>query len=152
MLNDREQSYLRRFRWWRRVAIAMGMLLALAGGAYAIWGAAQFRSDLGIEVNRERSVAAWDPLARLALLFAPYQERLREAEPETDSERMLLEELDEQTALSAGLLVLLVRILFASAVLTTGLILISSGLANRRLLAILDSVLEEQQAADQPEQ
>jgi len=145
MLNEREQSYLRRFRWWRRAAIAMGLLFTLAGGGYALWGAGQFRSDLGVEVSRERSAATWDPLARLALLFAPYHERLREAEPETDAERVLLEELDERTTLAAGLLVLLIRILFASLVLTSGLILVSSGLANRRLLAILDSVLEQQE-------
>ena len=144
MLNEREQSYLRRFRWWRRAAIAMGLLFTLAGGGYALWGAGQFRSDLGVEVSRERSAATWDPLARLALLFAPYHERLREAEPETDAERVLLEELDERTTLAAGLLVLLIRILFASLVLTSGLILVSSGLANRRLLTILDSVLEQQ--------
>jgi hypothetical protein len=148
MLDDRERSYLRRFRWWRRAAVAVGLLLTLAGGGYALWGAGQFRSDFGVEVSRERSAATWDPLARLALLFAPYQERLREAEPETDAERMLLGELDEQTALASGLLVLLIRFLFASLVLTTGLILISSGMANRRLLAILDSVLEQQQASD----
>jgi len=148
MLDDRERSYLKRFRWWRRAAVAVGLLLTLAGGGYALWGAGQFRSNLGVEVSRERSAATWDPLARMALLFAPYQERLREAEPETDAERMLLEELDEQTALASGLLVLLIRFLFASLVLTTGLILISSGTANRRLLAILDSVLEQQQASD----
>jgi hypothetical protein len=145
MLSDRERSYLRRFRWWRRAAIVMGLLLTLAGGCYALWGAGQFRSDLGIELGQERSVGRWDPPARLALLFAPYHERLREAEPETEAESILLEELDEQTMLTARLLVLLIRILFASLVLTTGLILISSGLANRRLLAILDSVLEQQQ-------
>jgi len=148
MLSDSEQSYLRRFRWWRRAAIAMGLLLTVAGGGYGIWGAAQLRSDLGVEAGRERPAASWDPLARLALLFAPYQERLREAEPETETEHTLLQELDEQTTLAAGLLVLLIRILFASLVLTAGLILISSGLANRRLLAILDSVLEKHQTSD----
>ena len=144
MLNEREQSYLRRFRWWRRAAIAMGLLFTLAGGGYALWGAGQFRSDLGVEVSRERSAATWDPLARLALLFAPYHERLREAEPETETESILLGELDEQTTLTTQLLVLLVRFLFASMVLTPGLILVSSGLGNRRLLAIVDSMLEQQ--------
>jgi hypothetical protein len=80
----------------------------------------------------------------MALLFAPYHERLRQAEPETEAERILLGELDEQTTLTARLLVLLIRILFASLVLTSGLILLSSGLGNRRLLAILDSMLEQQ--------
>ena len=80
----------------------------------------------------------------MALLFAPYHERLRQAEPETEAERILLGELDEQTTLTARLLVLLIRILFASLVLTSGLILLSSGLGNRRLLAILDSILEQQ--------
>ena len=69
----------------------------------------------------------------------------REAEPETEAERILLEELDEQTTLAARLLVLLVRFLFASFVLTAGLILLSSGLGTRRLLAILDSTLEQQE-------
>jgi hypothetical protein len=145
MLDDSERSYLRGFRWRRRTAIAMGLLLTLAGGFYAIWGAGQFRSDLGIEVSQERSVAAWDPLAHMALLFAPYHERLRQAEPETEAERILLGELDEQATLTARLLVLLVRILFASLVLTIGLILVSSGLGNRRLLAIVDSILEQQE-------
>ena len=144
MIDDRERSYLRGLRWRRRAALAMGLLLTLAGGFYALWGAGQFRSELGIEVSRERSVASWDPLARLALLFAPYHERLREAEPETETESILLGELDEQTTLTTQLLVLLARFLFASMVLTTGLILISSGLGNRRLLAIVDSILEQQ--------
>jgi hypothetical protein len=144
MIDDRERSYLRGFRWRRRAALAIGLLLTLAGGFYALWGAGQFRSELGIEVREEPSAASWDPLARLALLFAPYQERLREAEPETEAERALLEELDERTTLTTQLLVLLARFLFASLILTTGLILISSALGNRRLLAIVDSILREQ--------
>jgi hypothetical protein len=47
--------------------------------------------------------------------------------------------------LAAQLLVLLVRFLFASFVLTAGLILLSSGLGNRRLLAIVDATLEQQE-------
>ena len=35
------------------------LLLTLAGGFYALWGAGQFRSELGIEVSQERSVASW---------------------------------------------------------------------------------------------
>ena len=97
-------------------------------------------------------MASWDPLARLALLFAPYQERIREAEPETEAERILLEELDEQTTLSTQLLLLLVRFLFTSMVLTSGLILVSSGLGNRRLLAIADAILERQQSSDRGQQ
>jgi hypothetical protein len=142
MLSEREHSYLQRFRWRRRTAIAVGLLLTLAGGLYAIWGAGQFRSRLGAEVREEQSASMRDPVARLALLFAPYHERLREAQPATETERILLEELDEQTTLAAQLLVLLVRFLFASLVLTTGLILFSNGLGTRRLLAILDSILE----------
>ena len=144
MVDDRERRYVRGLRWRRRAALALGLVLTIAGGSYAFWGAGQFRSELGIETGRERSVASWDPLARLALLFAPYHERLREAEPETETESILLEELDEQTTLTTQLLVLLVRFLFASVLLTSGLILVSSGLRNRRLLAIVDSVLEEQ--------
>jgi hypothetical protein len=144
MIDDRERSYLRGLRWRRRAALAMGLLLTLAGGFYALWGAGQFQSELGIEAGQERSVASWDPPARLALLFAPYHERLREAEPETETESILLGELDEQTTLTTQLLVLLVRFLFASMVLTPGLILVSSGLGNRRLLAIVDSMLEQQ--------
>jgi len=148
MLDDRDRRYLRRLRWRGRAAIGVGLLLTLAGGCYALWGAAQFRSNLASEVDRERWVAAWDPPTRLALLFAPYHERLEEAEPETESERLLLEELDEQTALAAGLLVLLIRFLFASLVLTVGLILLASAGPNRRLLSILDSLVERQQASD----
>jgi len=151
MLSDREHSYLKGFRRRRRAAIAVGLLLSLAGGFYAVWGAGQFQSGLDITVSEEQLASAWDPLARLGLLFAPYRERLSEAEPETEAERILLEELDEQTTLATQLLVLLVRFLFASFVLTTGLILLSNGMVPRRLLAILDSILEQQQASDHAE-
>ena len=144
MIGEREHSYLRGLRWRRRAALAIGLILTLAGGSYALWGAGQFRSELGLEVTREPSAASWDPLARIALLFAPYQERLRAAEPETEAERTLLKELDEQTTLTSQLLVLLVRFLFASLVLTGGLILFASGMGTKRLLTILDSLLEQQ--------
>jgi hypothetical protein len=151
MLSDRERRYLRGLRWRRRAAIALGLLLALAGGSYGIWGAEQFRLAMGDQVDEARSSVTRDPLANLALLFAPYQQRLRQAEPETEAERILLEELDERTTLSAQLVVLLFRFLFASLVLTTGLILLSTGTGTRRLLAILDSVLEQQPAPDRAE-
>jgi hypothetical protein len=81
----------------------------------------------------------------VALLFAPYQQRLKEAEPETEAEGILLRELDEQTTLTTQLLVLLVRFLFASLILTTGLILITSSQANRQLLNILDTLLNQEE-------
>ena len=100
----------------------------------------------------ERKVAALErERARLARLFTPYHERLAEAEPETDTERILIEELDEQTTLAAQLLVLLVRFLFASLVLTTGLILLSNALVTGRLVAMLDSILDRHQAPDRAE-
>jgi hypothetical protein len=145
MLSDREHSYLRGLRWRRRAAVVVGLILTLAGGSYAIWGAGEFRAAIRSGVDTEPSAATRDPLASLALLFAPYHERLRQAKPETEAERILLEELDERTTLSAQLVVLLFRFLFASLVLTSGLILFSNGLGTRRLLAILDSVLEEQE-------
>jgi hypothetical protein len=151
MLSDHEHGYLRRLRWRRRAAITMGLLLTAAGGLYAIWGAGEFRARLGTEDREERSASPRDPVARLARLFAPYHERLAEAEPETDTERILIEELDEQTTLAAQLLVLLVRFLFASLVLTTGLILLSNALVTGRLVAMLDSVLEQQQAPGRAE-
>jgi hypothetical protein len=143
MLSEREHRYLERLRWRRRAALALGLILTLSGGLYAIWGVDQLRSGLGIEVDGERLASTWDPLARLALVFAPYHERLREAEPETETERVLLKELDAQTTLSAQLLVLLIRLLFASLLLTAGLILLTAGLGDRRLLAILDSLREQ---------
>ena len=145
MLSDREHGYLRRLRWRRRVAIAVGLLLTAAGGLYAIWGTGEFRAHLGTEAREEQSASPRDPIARLARLFAPYHERLAEAKPETDTERILIEELDEQTTLAAQLLVLLVRFLFASLVLTTGLILLSNSLVTGRLVAMLEAVLEKQE-------
>ena len=144
MLSDRERRYLGKLRGRRRAAIAVGLILTLCGGLYAIWGVGQLRSSFGEEGNAAQLASSWDPLARLALVFAPYHERLREAEPETETEQVLLEELDAQTTLSAQLLVLLIRFLFASLLLTVGLILLTSGLGDRRLLVILDSVLDRQ--------
>ena len=151
MLTHREQHTVRGIRRRRRSAISVGLLLALSGGFYAVWGAGQFQSGLASESGETRTVSTRDPVARLGLLFAPYQERLRALEPETETERMLLGELDEQTRLAAQLLVLLVRILFASLVVTTGMILLSSGLSNRRILAILEALLEHRQPPDRIE-
>jgi hypothetical protein len=148
MLSDRERGYLRTLRWRRRGALALGLLLTAAGGLYAIWGAGDFRARLGVEALEERSAPPRDPIARLARLFTPYRERLAEAEPKTDTERILIEELDEQTTLAAQLLVLLVRFLFASLVLTTGLILLSNALVTGRLVAMLDTILDRQRAPD----
>jgi hypothetical protein len=151
MLSDREHRYLRGLRWRRRAALGLGLLLAAAGGLYAIWGAGQFRASVGTAVEAQGLPATWDPLARLALLFAPYHERLRQAAPETEVERMLLDELDEQTTLSAQLVVLLVRVLFASLVLTSGLILFSSAAGTGRLLAILERIQEREPPPDRTE-
>jgi hypothetical protein len=144
MLSERDLRYLGRLRGRRYAAIAAGVLLTAAGGFYAIWGAGQFRESLAAEARVEQRAAPRDPVARLARLFAPYHERLRDAQPETEAERVLIEELDEQTTLTAQLLVLLVRFLFASLVLTTGLILLSNALVTGRLLSMLDTVLEQQ--------
>lgn len=143
MLSERDHGYLRRIRGRRYTAIAVGVLLTVSGAFYAIWGAGQFRERLADPAPAELSVAPRDPIARLARLFAPYHERLQEARPETEAERILIEELDGQTTLAAQLLVLLVRFLFASLVLTTGLILVSNALVTGRLLSMLDTVLEK---------
>ena len=60
MLDERDRSYLRGLRWRRRAAIAVGLVFTLAGGFYAVWGAGQFRSELGTEVRREPSAVSWD--------------------------------------------------------------------------------------------
>jgi hypothetical protein len=151
MLSDRERGYLRTLRRRRRGAIAVGLLLTVAGGLYAIWGAGDFRARVGVEALEERSAPPWDPIAQLARLFTPDRERLAEAEPQTDTERILIEELDERTTLAAQLLVLLVRFVFASLVLTTGLILLSNALVTGRLAAMLDSVLDRQREPEQAE-
>lgn len=134
-----------------RGAIAVGLLLALGGGLYGVWGAGEFRSGLTTEIRESRTLSTRDPVARLGLLFAPYQERLGELEPETETERILLRELDEQTRLAAQLLVLLVRVLFASLVMTVGMILFSSGWSQQRALALVDGWLDRRPPANPSE-
>jgi hypothetical protein len=151
MLAQGEQRTLSGLRRRSRSAVAVGLVLALSGGSYGVWGAGQFRTRLASETRETPAVSTRDPVARLGLLFAPYQKRLGELETETETERILLRELDEQTRLAAQLLVLLVRILFASLVVTVGMILFASGWSNRRVLSILDTLLEHRQPADRSE-
>ena len=54
-----------------RGAIAVGLLLALGGGLYGVWGAGEFRSGLTTEIRESRTLSTRDPVARLGLLFAP---------------------------------------------------------------------------------
>lgn len=136
MLTEKDKRVLQRTSTQYRYAIIIGFALALAGGLYGIWGVQQL--DPGRAPNPGE---AFDrPIARLALLAARYQERLTQIAPETEREEKLLEQLKVQTDILVRLFLAFFRFLFASMVVTAGVVFIAVGLTQKQFLDIIKKV------------
>lgn len=101
--------------------LGVGALFLLAGALYAAWAVRQL-SDAGAPGD------GFDrPIAAVARLTAVDEARLREVRPETPREERLLAALRARTDLTARLAVLVMRVIFSSAALTAGVLLLALG-------------------------
>jgi Na+/melibiose symporter-like transporter len=76
----------------------------------------------------------------LALLTLGYQERLSQLEPQTEREETLLTHLKAQTDTTIRLILMLFRLLFASMVMTAGVVFLSVGLTQKQFLDIMEKL------------
>ncbi len=132
-LDARQERYLGRvLRAQRRVQIA-GILLALAGTGYVLFGVYHFHPAR--DPTAERSFDR--PIAQVGQLLARYRAALRNLPSTTLQEQFLMSELHSQTRITASVAVLLLRIFVGTLIGVGGLICITVSVERHRLLALI---------------
>jgi len=132
MLHDRDANTLARVRRRQRPVLITGGLLFLLGAVYMLWAVDRLHGTPAVE-----ETAAFDrPIAVLAQRVSAQQERLERLQPVTSIEKSLLAELRAQADITGRLLLFVLRFLVGSIVLTVGLMLLATTLAQRPLLSI----------------
>jgi hypothetical protein len=132
VLHDRDARTLNRLRTLQRPMLVAGALLFLLGAAYMLWSVDRLH-DTPAAAERE----AFDrPIAGLARLADAAQDRLSRVRPVTPLETSLLEELRTKADVTGRLALLVLRLLVGSVVVTAGLALLATTLAQRPLLGI----------------
>lgn len=136
MLTEKDKRFLQRSSARYRYAIIIGFAFALAGGLYGVWSVKQLDPERAPNPGE-----AFDrPIAQLAILAAPYEERLNEIEPHTEREEILLKELKARSDMTIRSFLMLFRIIFVNLVLTVGVVLIAVGLTQKQFLDIIKKV------------
>jgi hypothetical protein len=132
VLHDRDANTLARLRKRQRPMLLAGALLFLAGAIYSLWAVDRLHGTPSAE-----ETGAFDrPVAVFARRVSAQQQRLERLEPVTQIEKSLLAELRAQTDTTGRLLLFVLRFLVGSVVLTVGLMLLATTLAQRPLLSI----------------
>jgi len=132
MLHDRDANTLARVRKRQRPMLIAGAVLFLLGAVYSLWAVDRLHGTPAVE-----ETGAFDrPIAALAKRVRAQHDRLERLQPVTQIERSLLAELRAQADTTGRLLLFVLRFLVGSVVLTVGLMLIATTLAQRPLLGI----------------
>ena len=132
MLHDRDATTLARVRRRQRPMLIAGALLFLLGALYALWAVDRLHGTPAAE-----ELNAFDrPIAAFARPIRAQRERLERLQPVTPVERSLAAELRAQADTTGRLLLFVLRFLVGSVVLTVGLMLLATTLAQRPLLSI----------------
>ena len=132
MLHDRDARTLVRIRRRQRPTLIAGALLFLLGALYSLWAVGRLHGTPAAE-----ETTAFDrPVAAFARRVSAQQERLHRLQPVTQIERSLLAVLRAQADVTGRLLLFVLRFLVGSIVLTVGLMLLATTLAQRPLLSI----------------
>ena len=132
MLHDRDANTLARVRKRQGPMLIAGALLFLLGALYMLWAVDRLHGTPAAE-----ETSAFDrPIAALARSVRAQQERLEHMQPVTPIEKSLLAELRAQADITGRLLLFVMRLLVGSIVLTVGLMLLATTLAQRPLLGI----------------
>ena len=132
MLHDRDARTLARVRRRQRPVLLAGVVLFLVGALYSLWAVDRLHGTPAVE-----EINAFDrPIAALATRVVGQQARLSRVPALTSVERALLDELRAQADLNGRLLLFVLRLLMGSIMLTVGLALLATALAQRPLLSI----------------
>jgi len=132
MLHDRDAHTLARVRRRQRPMLIAGALLFLLGALYSLWAVNRLHGTPAVE-----EVHAFDrPIAAMAQRVSAQRDRLERLQPVSQIEKSLLAELQAQADITGRLLLFVLRFLVGSVVLTVGLVLLATTLAQRPLLSI----------------
>jgi hypothetical protein len=132
VLHDHDARTLTRLRALQSPMLVIGVLLFLVGVGYMLWSVHRLQET---PILAER--AAFDrPIASLARLAGAADERLSHVRPATPLETSLLDELRTKTDVTGRLALFVLRLLVGSVVVTAGLALLATTLAQRPLLGI----------------
>jgi len=132
MLHDRDANTLARVRKRQRPMLIAGALLFLLGALYSLWAVNRLHGT----PSAEETTAFDRPVAVFARRVSAQQQRLERLAPVTQIEKSLLAELRAQADITGRLLLFVLRFLVGSVVLTVGLMLLATTLAQRPLLSI----------------
>ena len=133
MLHDRDANTLARMRKRQGPMLIAGALLFLLGALYSLWAVDRLHGTPAVA-----ETGAFDrPVAVLARSVQAQHERLDRLQPVTPVEKSLLAELRAQADTTGRLMLFVMRFLLGSVVLTVGLMLLATTLAQRPLLGIL---------------
>jgi hypothetical protein len=135
---EKHDQLLRRIARSQRPMAIAGVLLALLGSAYLVWGIARFDPREDPRVNPGFD---W-PVARLAFIFDRGQQQLERAEAGSPAEQQLRRVLSRNMHFSSGVMVLLLRILFGTLALVSGLAIVTVVVERARLLAMIRHLRE----------
>jgi len=112
--------------------LALGALLLVLGAGYMFWSVQQLHGTPAAAESQ-----AFDrPVAGMARLTVDALARLERVTPVTPLERSLLGDLRRQTDVTGRLLILVLRLLLGSMLVTAGLVLLASAVAQWPLLGI----------------
>lgn len=130
---EKDARLLESVRRSQKPLLVLGALVALAGAAYLVWAVLRF--DPNVDPRRDPGFDR--PVAQLAFLFDHYQKRIDAFQIRTPTERHLLYGLSRNMEFSAGIMVLLVRMLLGTLALVFGFSIVTIVVERARLLAIL---------------
>ena len=137
-IHESENRLLGRVTRSQKPMAIVGAVLAFLGAAYLIWGVTRF--DPGAD-PRLHPGFDW-PVARLAFLFERGQFIVDNALPQTPAETRLLRGLSSNMIFSAGVMVLLLRVLLGTLALVSGFAIMTVVVERARLIAIIRHLRE----------
>lgn len=132
-LTEHEERLLQRLDRTQPIAAVAGVLLAALGAAYLTWAVLHFdpRGDPTRDPGFDR------PVARIAGLITPYKAIVDGIQTQTPLEARLVRGLSRSMTFSLGIVLLLVRTLFAAGMILTGFAAMTVVAERRRLLRIV---------------
>ena len=137
-LRDQDRRYLRQMGWMQPVTVGASIVSVVAGVAYIGWALLSF----DYRKNPLDAPAFDRPVLKIAAIYEPYRRTLDKITPETGVELILLDMMKGGLVFSTGMMVLLLRLFLGTLVLLFGLVSLTVVVERRRILAIVERLLE----------
>ena len=137
-LAEKQDLLLARIARSQRPMAIAGVVLALLGAVYLVWGVTRFDPH-----HDPRTNPGFDwPVSRLAFIFERGEAQLEIADPGSRTEQQLRRGLTRNMQFSSGVMVLLLRIFFGTLALVSGLAIMTVVVERARLIAMIRHLRE----------